>query len=322
MRAVVVRSADESLVTVAVERPAPADGEILIEVAAAGVNRADVVQRRGAYRLPADASPILGLECAGTVVATGADVTRWSVGDGVCALLSEGGYGEYVAAPACLALPVPRGLSLLEAAALPEATATVWANLVSLGELGPGDTVLIHGGASGIGTTAIQVAFAFGARVLTTVGDDDKAAVCRALGAETIVHRTEDFVERSRELTGGRGVDLILDIVGEDYLARNLEALAPEGRLVVIGLLSGSDGRVNLRDILSKRARLTGSLLRSRTIEQKAEIIRGVARDLWPLIEDGRVVPVLDQTYALEDAMAAHHRMEASRHVGKIMLVP
>ncbi len=301
--------------------PTPGEGEVLVRVAAAGVNRPDVMQRQGRYPPPAGASDIPGLEIAGEVVALGPGASGVALGDQVTALLPGGGYAEYAVAAAPLCLPVPRNLSMVEAAALPETFFTVWTNLFDRGGCKSGDTVLIHGGTSGIGTTAIQLATVWGARVYATAGSPDKARFCERLGAvRGIDYQTEDFVAVLREVTGGRGVDLILDIVGAKYLARNLEAAAVEGRVVVISLISGARTELNLNTILSKRLTLTGSTLRIRSVAQKALVADAVRRHVWPLLAEGRVKPVINATFPLARAADAHRLMESSQHIGKIVL--
>lgn len=307
-----------------VERPVPAPGpgEVLIQVVAAGVNRPDVLQRLGQYPPPPGAPDIPGLEVAGRIVAVGDEVAEWRVGDVVTALVSGGGYAEYSVAPAPQCLPVPAGVTLLEAAALPETTFAVWTNLFERGHLKAGETLLVHGGASGIGTTAIQLAVAWGARVFATAGTPEKCAACERLGAtRAINYRTEDFVAVIDELTGRRGVDVILDIVGGPYLGRNLAVLATEGRLVVIGLLGGHRGELSLTAVLRRRLTLTGSTLRPRTVAEKAAIARAVRQHVWPLVEAGRVRPVIFATFPLVEAAAAHRLMEADTHIGKLVLV-
>jgi len=301
--------------------PAMQAGEVLVKVHAAGVNRPDVQQRTGGYNPPPGASPIPGLEISGTIVALAPDVTEWKVGDQVCALVSGGGYAEYCPAPAPQCLPVPKGLSLLEAGGLPETFFTVWTNVFQRGGLKAGETILIHGGSSGIGTTAIQLAREFGARILTTVGNEEKAKVCRDLGAERAIdYRTEDFVAVARELTDGQGVDLILDMVGGSYIERNIEALAVEGRLVQIAFLEASRADVDFLPMMIKRLTITGSTLRPRTVAQKAEIAGELHRKVWPLIEAGMVKPLIYRAFPLAEAAAAHALMESSAHIGKIML--
>jgi NADPH2:quinone reductase len=302
-------------------RPVPAAGEVLIKVAAAGVNRPDVLQRLGLYPPPPGASEIPGLEVAGTVEAVGEATGGWESGQPVCALLSGGGYAEYALAPAGQCLPIPHGLSPNEAAALPETVFTVWTNVFDRGHLKPDETILIHGGAGGIGTVAIQLARALGARVLVTAGSAEKCAACERLGAERAIdYRREDFVDIVKKRTHERGVDLILDMVGGDYVARNLEALAPEGRLVQIAFVRGSSVQVDLRSVMQKRLTLTGSTLRPRTTQQKAAIARAVQAHVWPLIEAGNVRPVIHATLPLSEAAAAHRMMEANLHIGKIVL--
>jgi len=301
--------------------PAMQAGEVLVKVHAAGVNRPDVQQRTGGYNPPPGASPIPGLEISGTIVALAPDVTEWKVGDQVCALVSGGGYAEYCPAPAPQCLPVPKGLSLLEAGGLPETFFTVWTNVFQRGGLKAGETILIHGGSSGIGTTAIQLAREFGARILTTVGNEEKAKVCRDLGAERAIdYRTEDFVAVARELTDGQGVDLIIDMVGGSYIERNIEALAVEGRLVQIAFLEASRADVDFLPMMIKRLTITGSTLRPRTVAQKAEIAGELHRKVWPLIEAGMVKPLIYRAFPLAEAAAAHALMESSAHIGKIML--
>ena len=307
-----------------VERPdpAPRDGDVLIAVQAAGVNRPDVLQRRGHYPPPPGASDIPGLEVAGTVAAIGNDVRTWRIGDRVCALVSGGGYATLCAAPSPQCLPMPAGLDFIAAAAIPETFFTVWTNVFDRGRLQPGESALFHGGTSGIGTAAIQLAVARGSRVFATAGSDDKCRACEALGAERgINYRTEDFAAVVKDLTAGRGVDLILDIVGADYFARNIVALAIDGRLVQIGLMGGaSTATVDLGHILRRRLTVTGSTLRARTVEEKGAIADALRREVWPLLEAGRVKPVIYRTFPLEEAVAAHRLMESSDHIGKIVL--
>jgi len=301
--------------------PVPGSDDVLIRVAAAGVNRPDIMQRQGRYPPPPGASDLPGLEVAGEVAAVGANVSSFNVGDKVTALLAGGGYAEYAVASAALCLTVPAGLSMVEAAAIPETFFTVWTNLFERGRCKAGDTVLIHGGTSGIGTTAIQLATALGARVFATAGSDDKARACERLGAlRGINYKTEDFVEVLREATEGRGVDVILDIVGGSYLAHNLEIAAVEGRLCVISLLGGARAELNLGVMLSKRLTVTASTLRARTVPEKAAVADAVHCHVWPLLIDGRVRPVIYKTFPLADASAAHALMETSNHIGKIVL--
>lgn len=308
----------EVLVPAERPRPEPGAGQILIAVAYAGVNRPDALQRAGAYAPPPGASDLPGLEAAGHVAAVGPGVTGWRVGDAVCALLPGGGYAEFAVTPAAHALPVPAGLTLREAACLPETCFTVWSNVVTRGGLRSGERLLVHGGSSGIGTTAIQIARALGARVFATAGSDDKCAACVALGAERAInYRTEDFVA---VMTAEGGADLILDMVGGDYIARNLRALADDGRLVQIAFLQGPKVEVNFLTIMVRRLTVTGSTLRPQSDLAKARIAADLRARLWPLIEAGRVRPVIDSEFALAEASAAHARMESSAHVGKIVL--
>jgi putative PIG3 family NAD(P)H quinone oxidoreductase len=301
--------------------PTPGSGEVLIAVAAAGVNRPDVMQRRGKYPPPPGASDLPGLEVAGTIAAVGPDVARWHVGETVCALVAGGGYAEYCLAPAPQCLPIPDGLDLVSAAALPEIFFTVWTNLFERGGLRAGEWTLIHGGSSGIGTTAIQLARAFGAQVIATAGSAEKCAACERLGASRAInYREEDFVAAVREATGGRGVDVLLDMVGAEYLARNLECLAFDGRLVIIGTLGGVKAAFNLVPLLQRRLTMTGSTLRARSVEQKGAIARALETQVWPLIARGRVRPVIDLVLPLAEAAAAHRRMESGAHVGKLVL--
>ncbi len=302
--------------------PRPGEGEVLVRVAAAGVNRPDVMQRQGRYPPPAGASDIPGLEIAGEVIALGANVSGVALGDKVTALLPGGGYADHALAAAALCLPIPGGLSMVEAAALPETFFTVWTNLFERGGLKAGESVLIHGGTSGIGTTAIQLAVAFGARVFATAGTEEKARACERLGAARgIDYRTEDFVEVIRRETAGKGVDLILDMVGASYLARNMEAVAVEGRLVVISLIGGARAEINLGTLMSKRLTVTGSTLRVRSVAQKALVAEGLRRHVWPLLSAGRVRPVIHATFPLAQASEAHRLMETSQHIGKIVLI-
>jgi putative PIG3 family NAD(P)H quinone oxidoreductase len=301
--------------------PTPGNGEVLVRVAAAGVNRPDVMQRQGRYPPPAGASDLPGLEISGEVVALGPTVSTLSIGDKVTALLSGGGYAEYAIAAAPLCLPVPDGISMVEAAAIPETFFTVWTNLFDRGRCKAGDTVLIHGGTSGIGTTAIQLAAAWGARVFATAGSDDKARTCERLGAvRGINYRTEDFVAVMRAATEDKGVDVTLDMVAGSYVARNLDIAALEGRVVTISLLGGSRAEINMGLILTKRLTLTGSTLRSRSVAQKAEVAAAVLKNVWPLLAAGRVRPVIHATFPLAEASEAHRLMETSSHIGKIVL--
>ncbi|WP_439580484.1 NAD(P)H-quinone oxidoreductase [Elioraea sp.] len=302
--------------------PQPGPGELLIEVHAAGVNRPDIQQRRGAYPPPAGASPILGLEAAGTVAAIGEGVEGWSIGDPVSALCNGGGYAEYVAVPAPQCLTPPEGYDHLRAAALPETYFTVWANLFQRGGLAKGEAVLIHGGSSGIGTTAIQLAREFGARVFATAGNVDKCTACLRLGAEAAIdYNAQDFVEEVKRLTDGRGVDVVLDMVGGDYIARNLRCLALDGRLIQIAFLQGSKVRdFDLLPVMTKRLTVTGSTMRPRTTAQKGAIAAELRERVWPVLAAGRCGPVIYGTYALDEVVEAHRLMESSAHIGKIML--
>ena len=303
--------------------PHPATGEVLLRVAAAGVNRADVMQRQGKYPPPPGASDIPGLEVSGTVVAVGEGVTTLSLDDQVCALLTGGGYAEYCVVPAPQCLPCPFGVPLIDAAALPEAYCTVWTNVMERGGLKKGETFLVHGGSSGIGTVAIQVAHLFGAQVFATAGTKEKCDACLRLGAERAInYKKENFVEAVRAVTDGRGVDLILDMVGGPYLQRNLDSLAVEGRLVLIALMEGAEGQLDLAKLMSRRLTLTGSTLRSRSVEQKASIIKALSELVWPRLSKGDLYPVIHARYPLSDAAEAHRVMESSTHVGKLLLVP
>lgn len=301
--------------------PQPGEGEVLVRVVAAGVNRPDVMQRQGRYPPPPGASDLPGLEISGEVVALGPNAPGVSIGERVVALLPGGGYAGYAVAAAPLCLPVPSGMSMVEAAAIPETYFTVWTNLFERGGCKAGDTVLVHGGTSGIGTTAIQLATAWGARVFATAGSEIKARACEKIGAvRGIDYRTEDFVEVIRQETAGKGVDLILDIVAGSYVPRNLEAAAVEGRIVVISLLGGSRAEVNFGLVLSKRLTITGSTLRIRSVAQKAMVAAAVRKNIWPLLAAGRARPIIHATFPLAEASAAHALMETSNHIGKIVL--
>lgn len=302
--------------------PEPKPEEVLIKVAAAGVNRPDVLQRMGRYPVPPGASPLLGLEVAGTVAAVGDVSSGWKIGDTVCALTPGGGYAEYCVAPASNCLPVPHGLTATQAASLPETFFTVWSNVFDRGRLRPGETFLVQGGASGIGVTAIQMVHALGHRVFATAGSDDKCRTCESLGAERCVnYKTADFVEVVKSLTDGRGVDVILDIVGASYFDRNIAALAMDGRLVIIAFLGGAKVKeVGLHSIVAKRAVVTGSLLRPRTGDEKAAIAGALHANVWPILAAGRCWPVIDSVFPLARAADAHRRMESGDHIGKIVL--
>lgn len=296
-------------------------GDVLIEVLAAGVNRADLLQRQGFYPPPPGASPILGLECSGRIAQIGDDVTGWRVGDEVCALLSGGGYAQYVSVPAGQVMPVPGGVTLQQAAALPEVAATVYSNLHDVAKIRPGEWLLMHGGASGIGSFAVQWARALGARVITTVGSEEKAQRCRELGAEAVInYRTEDFVEGVMTSTQGHGADVILDIIGAKYLPRNVAALATGGRLVIIGLQGGVRGELDLAALLRLRASITATSLRARSAQEKADICSALVNEVWPLIAAGRIVPVVDTVLPWFAASQAHEILDSSTHVGKVLL--
>ncbi len=325
MRAITVTGpgGPDVLVLAEVPDPVPGPGEVLIDVAASGVNHADLLQRQGRYPPPPGAPPYPGLECSGRIAAAGDGVTGWRAGDEVCALLAGGGYAERVAVPAAQVLPLPDGVSLRDAAALPEAACTVWSNVVSLAGLRPGETLLVHGGASGIGTLAIQLGRALGARVACTAGSQAKLDRCRQLGADLAVsYRDQDFVAAVGEFTGGRGADVILDIIGAAYLGRNIAALAPDGRLVVIGLQGGARAEIDLGALLRKRASVHATSLRARPAGQKARIVEDVREGLWPLIGAGRVRPVIEAVLPLAAAADAHRLLEAGAHVGKVLLAP
>ncbi|MGH6735982.1 MAG: NAD(P)H-quinone oxidoreductase [Methyloceanibacter sp.] len=301
--------------------PKPAPDEVLIVVEAAGINRPDVLQRQGLYPPPKGASDLLGLEVAGSVVAAGDNVTRFKEGDFVCALVNGGGYAEFAVAPESTTLLAPDGLDAVQAAALPETVFTVWHNVVERGGLQQGDWLLVHGGASGIGTTAIQLATALGAKVIVTVGSAEKAKACEALGAvRAINYAHEDFVEAVREVTGGHGADVILDMVGGDYIERNLKAAALEGRIVQIAFLKGSKVELDLMRLMMRRLTLTGSTLRAQTPEAKACMAEAIEARVWPLIAAGKVKPVIDSTFKLTDAADAHRRLDDPAHIGKIVL--
>jgi putative PIG3 family NAD(P)H quinone oxidoreductase len=322
MRAVVCRTAGgpEVLEVAEVPDPEPLPGEVVIEVAATAVNRADVMQREGNYPPPPGASEILGLECAGVIASVGEGVTGWRPGDRVCALLSGGGYAERVAVPAGQVLPTPSGLDDAQAAALPEVVCTVWSNVFMVAALQPGEVFLVHGGGSGIGTMAIQLAKQVGARVTCTVGSEDKAAFCRDLGADLAVnYREQDFVDEVRRFAGA-GADVILDNMGAAYLGRNVDLLAHEGRLLVIGLQGGAKAELDLRALLSKRGAVIATTLRSRPLDDKAAIIASVRENVWPLIEDGSVRPVIHATFGIDDVVAAHEMVRNGAHIGKVVV--
>jgi putative PIG3 family NAD(P)H quinone oxidoreductase len=323
MRAVTVPTpgGPDALVLAEVEPPEAGSGEVRIRVAAAGLNRADVLQRQGHYDPPPGSSPHLGLEVSGTVDAVGEDVEAWSVGDEVCALLVGGGYAEQVCVPAGQVLPVPSGVPLVQAAALPEVTCTVWSNVFLTANLQPWETLLVHGGSSGIGTMAIQLARELGARVAVTAGSAEKLEACRSLGAEILVnYREQDFVDVVRTATEGKGAGVILDNMGAAYLMRNVETLADGGRLVIIGMQGGVKAELDIATLLRKRGAVIATALRSRPLAEKATIVAAVREHVWPLVEAGRVHPVIHATYPVEDVVAAHEELESSRHIGKILL--
>ena len=311
----------DALVLADVAAPSAGPGEVVVDVVAAGVNRADVMQRMGHYDPPKGSSPLPGLEVSGRISTLGEGVDGWQVGDEVCALLTGGGYAEQVAVPVGQLFPVPQGIDIVPAAALPEVTSTVWSNVFMTANLQPGQVLLVHGGSSGIGTMAIQLAREVGARVAVTAGSAAKLEVCRELGAEILVnYRAEDFVEKVRAASDGHGADVILDNIGATYLARNVELLAVNGRLVVIGLQGGRTGEIDLGAMLAKRCALIATTLRARPADEKAAIVAAVREHVWPLIVAGRVRPVVHSTYPLERAADAHRELEASTHIGKILL--
>ncbi|WP_314176192.1 NAD(P)H-quinone oxidoreductase [Streptomyces winkii] len=313
----------EALVWAEVPVPEPGEGEVLVEVAASAVNRADILQRQGFYDPPPGASPYPGLECSGRISALGPGVSTWAVGDEVCALLGGGGYAEQVAVPTGQLLPVPEGIDLPTSASLPEVTSTIWSNVFMVAHLRPGETLLVHGGGSGIGTMAIQLAKAVGARVAVTAGSKEKLDRCAELGADILInYREQDFVEAVRAGTDGQGADVILDIIGAKYLDQNIKALAFNGRLAIIGLQGGRKGELNLGALLAKRAAVTATSLRARPAAEKAAIVAAVREHVWPLVSDGRVRPVVDRTVPMSRAGDAHRAMEESTHVGKILLTP
>lgn len=323
MRAVEIKApgAPENLTLATRPLPELKDGELLIKVAAAGVNRPDVLQRQGSYPPPPGASDIPGLEVAGTIVKIGTGVSGWKTGDQACALLTGGGYAEYVAVPAPQCLPIPKGLSLTQAASLPETFFTVWSNVFDRAGLKPGETFLVQGGTSGIGVTAIQVVKSMGHKVFATAGSDDKCAACVKLGADRAInYKTEDFVEVVKAETGGKGVDVILDMVAGDYLAREVKALANDGRIVLIAFLGGAKATVNFADVMMRRLTITGSTLRARPVDVKAGIAKSLREKIWPLVESGKIRPVVYATFPLAEAAKAHALMESGAHIGKIVL--
>ncbi|MFE1148371.1 NAD(P)H-quinone oxidoreductase [Streptomyces albidoflavus] len=312
----------EALVWAPVPDPVPGEGEVLVEVVAGAVNRADLLQRQGFYDPPPGASPYPGLECSGRIAALGPGVSGWAVGDEVCALLSGGGYAEKVAVPAGQLLPVPAGVDLKTAAALPEVVCTVWSNVFMVSQLRPGETLLVHGGASGIGTMAIQLAKAVGARVVVTAGSPEKLRYCGELGADFLInYREQDFVEEIREVTAGAGADVILDIMGAKYLDRNVKALATNGRLAIIGMQGGTKAELDIATLLRKRGAVTATSLRGRPASEKAAIVAAVREHVWPLIDSGRVRPIVDREVPMRDAATGHRVLEESSHIGKVLLV-
>ncbi|MFJ8081710.1 NAD(P)H-quinone oxidoreductase [Streptomyces sp. NPDC096205] len=312
----------EALVWDEVPDPVPGPGEVLVEVAATAVNRADILQRQGFYDPPPGTSAYPGLECSGRIAALGPGVSGWSVGDEVCALLAGGGYAEKVAVPAGQLLPVPKGVTLTRAAALPEVVCTVWSNVFMISHLRPGETLLVHGGSSGIGTMAIQLAKAVGAKVAVTAGSAEKLERCAELGADILVnYREQDFVAEVHKATDGAGADVILDNMGAKYLDRNIQALALSGRLAIIGMQGGVKGELNIGALMRKRAAVTATSLRARPLEEKATVVAAVREHVWPLLDAGHVRPVVDSEVPLSDAAAGHRRVEESGHVGKVLLV-
>ncbi|MFJ5270724.1 NAD(P)H-quinone oxidoreductase [Streptomyces sp. NPDC088358] len=312
----------EALVWDEVPDPVPGDGEVLVEVVASAVNRADLMQRQGFYNPPPGASPYPGLECAGRIVEVGPGVSGWAVGDEVCALLAGGGYAEKVVVPAGQLLPVPGGLDLKQAAALPEVACTVWSNVFMISHLRPGETLLLHGGSSGIGTMGIQLAKAVGAKVAVTAGTKEKLDFCAELGADILInYREQDFVEEIERATGGTGADVILDNMGAKYLDRNVQALAVNGRLAIIGLQGGAKGELNIGALLTKRAAVSATSLRARPLGEKAAIVAAVREHVWPLIDSGHVRPVVDRELPMSEAAAAHRILEESGHIGKVLLI-
>ena len=313
----------EVLQTVTRPPPRPAYGEVLIKVAAAGVNGADLTQRRGKYAVPKGAPDVLGLEVSGEIAAVGDGVSEWKTGDSVCALLIGGGYAEYVAVPAPQCLPIPQGLTVVHAAALPEVAMTVWSNVFEIAALKPGETFLVHGGASGIGTFAIQLATRLGSKVIATAGSDEKCRRCLELGAVyAINYRNEDFVAAARQYTRDAGVDVILDLVGGDYIQRGLETLAQGGRLVMLAFKQASKVEIDCGLIQQKSLVLTGSRLRPRPIVEKGRLAAAVRKVVWPLVESGDIKPIIDSTFPLKAVQDAHRRMESGEHVGKVLLIP
>lgn len=312
----------EALVWAEVPDPVPGEGEVLVDIVASAVNRADLLQRQGFYNPPPGSSPYPGLECAGRVTDIGPGVSGWEIGDEVCALLAGGGYAEQVVVPAGQLLPVPEGVDLVTAAALPEVTSTVWSNVFMIAHLRPGETFLVHGGSSGIGTMAIQLAKAVGAKVAVTAGTKEKLGFCGELGADILInYREQDFVEEIKKATDGAGADVILDNMGAKYLDRNVQSLATSGRLAIIGMQGGVKGELNIATLLNKRAAVTATSLRGRPAAEKASIVAAVREHVWPLITQGHVRPIVDRTVPMSDAAAAHRVLEESSHIGKVLLV-
>ncbi|MFH8339459.1 NAD(P)H-quinone oxidoreductase [Streptomyces sp. AM6-12] len=312
----------EALVWDEVPDPVPGEGEVLVEVVASAVNRADVLQRQGFYNPPPGASPYPGLECSGRIAAIGTGVSGWVVGDEVCALLAGGGYAQKVVVPAGQLLPVPEGVDLVQAAALPEVACTVWSNVFMISHLRPGETLLVHGGSSGIGTMAVQLAKAVGAKVAVTAGSKEKLERCAELGADILInYREQDFVAEVKEATGGAGADVILDNMGAKYLDRNVQTLAVNGRLAIIGLQGGAKGELNIGALLAKRAAVTATSLRARPVEEKTAIVAAVREHVWPLLAGGQVRPVVDRELPMSRAADAHRVLEESGHIGKVLLV-
>ena len=323
MRAIAITKPGGPEVLQPIERamPQPGPGEVLIEVHAAGINQPDVLQRAGLYRPPPDACDLPGLEVAGRIVEGDVSNSGFSIGDEVCALAPGGGYAQFCCVPVQHCLPIPSGLSMIEAAALPETYFTVWSNVFERGQLAPSESLLVHGGSSGIGTTAIQIASALGHTVYTTVGNESKAQACLDLGAQAAInYRNDDFVAKLKQLTDGRGVDVILDMVGGEYIARDIACLADDGRIVIIGLLGGVQATLPLAQILLRRLTVTGSTLRPRSRAYKADIAAALRSTVWPLIEAGKIRPVIAQTFPLKEASDAHRLMEGGEHIGKIVL--
>lgn len=318
----IIEPGGPGVLKVAVQKiPTPSDYEVLIKIEAAGINRPDIMQRKGLYPPPMGASHILGLECAGTVEEIGKNVSSWKVGDKVCALLNGGGYAEHATAHEGCCLPVPNLLSFEEAAALPETFFTVWSNIIDRANLKSGETFLVHGGTSGIGTAAIQIAKAYGAKVITTSGSDEKCDFCRDLGASLAInYKTQDFLKKTLEFTDGKGADVILDIVAGDYMAKNIKALNEDGRLVIIAVQSGPKVELNVLPIMLKRLTVTGSTLRARDNKFKSDIAIALKKNIWPLIEKGKIKPVLDKIFSIDEVQNAHNYLEAGNHIGKVVL--